>query len=146
MQKQAAAILALMMLATLFAWNAQAAVQGEDITLKPVQIFDVKAGKVVRTLPNDEEYQKMASSWLRSATKLSPKIKPDDKCGFVYRVPLDKPVSLKIGKTEFAVDDVFLFYCPENDPLLLVFDAAKKPYLLEFEADLKPFLRKVAAP
>jgi hypothetical protein len=114
--------------------------------LRPVQVFDVKAGRVVRTIPNDEEFQAMAREWLRSVTGLSPKLQPGEDCGFVYRVPLAEPGTARIGGTEIAVRDLFLFHCVREHPLLLVFDSGNRPYLLRFEADLRPFLRKLAAP
>jgi len=118
----------------------------EEPAMKPVQVFDVKAGKVVRTVSNDAEYQKIAKGWLKSVTGLSPKMKPDEKCGFVYRIPLAKPQPVAVGKLSFSVRDVFLFHCPDAEPILLVFDDARRPYLLELKTDLKPFLRKIAAP
>jgi hypothetical protein len=122
------------------------AAASEEPAMKPVQVFDVKAGKVVRTIPNDAEYQQFAGGWLKSVTGLSPKVRPDEKCGFVYRVPLQKPYPLQVDKLSFSVSDVFLFYCTGTEPILLVFDEARRPYLLNIKADLKPFLRKIAAP
>ncbi len=122
------------------------AAASEEPDMKPVQVFDVKAGKVVRTIPNDAEYQQYAQGWLKSVTGLSPKVRPDEKCGFVYRVPLRQPYPLQVDKLSFSVSDVFLFYCKGSEPILLVFDEARRPYLLTIQADLKPFLRKIAAP
>jgi len=125
---------------------AGAAPAREQMPLKPVQVFDVKAGKVVRTVPNDEEFQAMAREWLRSVTGLSPRLRPSEDCGFVYRVPLAGTAAVRIGGTAIAVRDIFLFQCERERPLLLVFDPDNRPYLLQFEADLRPFLRKLAAP
>ncbi|GBF72832.1 hypothetical protein PA598K_01102 [Paenibacillus sp. 598K] len=115
-------------------------------TAKPVQVFDVVAGKVVKTVDNNEEFQRYAKGWLGAVTGLSPQLKPDEKCGYVYRVPLDQPVTVKTGKLEVQTDDVFLFYCPDKPAVLLIFDAQKKPYLLSFQADLQPFLKKIGSP
>lgn len=125
---------------------AARAAASEEPGMKPVQVFDVKAGKVVRTIPNDAEYQQFAQGWLKAVTGLSPKVRPDEKCGFVYRIPLQQPYALQIDKLSFAVSDVFLFYCNGTEPILLVFDEARRPFLLTFQAELKPFLRKIAAP
>jgi hypothetical protein len=142
-------ILLLLLLAALVCLAVPAsalAAMSEEPAMKPVQVFDVKAGKVVRTIPNDAEYQQFAQGWLKSVTGLSPKVRPDEKCGFVYRIPLQKPYPLQVDKLNFAVNDVFLFYCSGAEPILLVFDEARHPYLLELTTDLKPFLRKIAAP
>jgi hypothetical protein len=139
-----AAILALTLAAA--PGQAFAAQQAERFPAGPVQVFDVQAGSVVHAVENDEEFQTMAREWLRSVTGLSPKLRPDESCGFVYRVPLAEPGAVRIGETTIAVRDVFLFHCKRDKPLLLVFDASNRPYLLNFDADLKPFLRKLAAP
>ena len=123
-----------------------AAEQAERLPARPVQVFDVKAGKVVYSVANDEEFQRMAREWLQSVTGLSPRLKPGEDCGFVYRVPLAEPGAVRLGETTIAVRDIFLFHCEREKPLLLVFDPNNRPYLLNFDADVRPFLRKIAAP
>jgi hypothetical protein len=140
-----AALLALALSLTPSA-SAGAAGRTEQFPARPVQVFDVKAGKVIHTVENDEEFQEMARGWLRSVTGLSPRIGPGEECGFVYRVPLAEPGVVRIGGTAITVRDVFLFHCERDKPVLLVFDPSNRPYLLNFDADLRPFLRKIAAP
>ncbi|MBW7474134.1 hypothetical protein K0T92_05215 [Paenibacillus oenotherae] len=113
---------------------------------KPVQAFDVEAGKVVKTVPNSKEYQAFAKSWLDSVTGLAPQISANEKCGYVYRIPLMEPVSVKTTGLAVQTSDVFLFYCPNKPPLLLIFDENRKPYLLLFKADIGPFLKTIAIP
>ena len=125
---------------------AHASERTERLPVRPVQVFDVKAGKVVRTVENDEAFQEMAREWLRSVTGLSPRIGPGEECGFVYRVPLAEPGLARIGETSITVRDIFLFHCEREKPMLLVFDPGNRPYLLNFDADIRPFLRKIAAP
>lgn len=115
-------------------------------SLKPVQVFDVSQGKVVKSVPNDKKFQKMAKSWLRSVTGLAPQLSSDNSCTYVYRVPLAEPAEVKAGAVTVVTRDLFLFYCQDNPPLMLVFDDARKPYLLLFDRDLKPFIRKVGVP
>ncbi|MFS0722591.1 hypothetical protein [Paenibacillus sp. 1P07SE] len=112
----------------------------------PVQVFDVVAGKVVKTVDNTAEYQQYAKDWLNAVTGLSPQLKPNEKCGYVYRIPLDQQAVVKAGKLSLQTDDVFLFYCPDKPAVLLVFDAQKKPYLLSLKANLQPFLQKIGSP
>ncbi len=117
-----------------------------EISAKPVQVFDVAAGKVVKTIPNDAEFQKQAADWTNSVTGLAPQITTDPGCSHVYRVPLEKPVTVQTGGTTVASDDIFLFYCKDKPPLLLMFDSQRKPFLFLFKADIQPFLRKVGIP
>lgn len=112
----------------------------------PVQVFDVKAEKVVKSVDNDRQYQKFARSWLKSVTGFAPQLKSDDSCLYVYRVPLNKPAKVKVSQTELVVREVFLFNCANKPPLLLVFDDQRRPYLLLFSADIAPFVKKIGIP
>ncbi|RXZ80206.1 hypothetical protein EBB07_19820 [Paenibacillaceae bacterium] len=125
---------------------ANAASQTQSGNLKPVQVFDVKAGKVVKTVPNDAQFQQFASAWLKGVTGLAPQATTEDKCGYVYRIPLAKPTDVTAGKLQLQVEDVFLFYCPGQPALLLIFDVERRPYLLTFQTDLQPFLKKIGIP
>lgn len=117
-----------------------------ETVLKPVQVFDVAAGKVIKTIPNDAEFQTLAASWISSITGPAPQITTDDSCSYVYRVPLQKSVSIKVNDITVGFDDLFLFYCKDKPPLLLVFDEKRRPYLFLFKADINPFIKKVGLP
>lgn len=117
-----------------------------DLSQKPVQIFDVQAGKVVKTMPNDDEFQKMAASWIGSVSGLAPQLSVESNCGYVYRVPLREAATIKLNEISVASDDLFLFYCADKPPMLLVFDGNRKPFLFLFKSDIKPFIRKTGIP
>lgn len=146
--------LAVMLLAccSLFLYARIAAAQpalsspGSEVGLKPIQVFDVAAGKVIKTIPNDASYQAFAASWIGSITGLAPQVTNDESCSYVYRIPLEKAVTIKTNETIVASDDLFLFYCKDKPPLLLVFDEKRRPYLFLFKADIKPFIQKVGIP
>ncbi|MFC0332758.1 hypothetical protein ACFOLF_02220 [Paenibacillus sepulcri] len=110
---------------------------------RPVQAFDIAAGKVVKSVPNSKEFQTYAINWLGSVTGLAPQTKPDDKCGYVFRIPLNEPAVVQAGSVTVRTADVFLFYCPGKPQILLIFDENRKPYLLQFKADTKPFLAQM---
>ncbi|QJC54317.1 hypothetical protein HGI30_10485 [Paenibacillus albicereus] len=137
----ATAALVLLLLAGLLPQAASASAPAKSD--RPVQVFDVRAGKVVQSFPNEDAYQQIARSWLDAAEGLSPNLSPDDDCGYVFRIPLREPASLKVGRLHLRAEDVFLFYCPEREPELLVFDERKKPYLLTARPDLRPFFERI---
>ncbi|PWW05493.1 hypothetical protein DFQ01_10451 [Paenibacillus cellulosilyticus] len=143
-----AAVVALMLL--LVTMMNPSAAHAADAKAKtpshPVQVFDVKAEKVVKSVDNDRQYQKFARSWLKSVTGFAPQLKSDDSCLYVYRVPLNKPTKVKVSQTELNVREVFLFNCANKPPLLLVFDDQRRPYLLLFSADIAPFVKKIGIP
>lgn len=118
----------------------------ETQQLRPVQVFDVKEEKVVKTIPNDDEFQAYVAEWIGSVTGLAPQLQPDDSCSYVYRIPLRKPLTASLNHLTIRSEDVFLFYCEGKPPFLLVFDEKRRPYLLLFKADIRPFIRKVGLP
>lgn len=127
--------------------NQADASPGGETTLKKVQVFDVAAGKVIKSIPNDSQIQTMAASWLHSITGLAPQITSDESCNYVYRVPLAKPTSITINPNiVIETSDLFLFYCKNKPPLLLVFDSQRKPFLFLFSEDITPFLKKTGTP
>ncbi|MDQ0058132.1 hypothetical protein [Paenibacillus harenae] len=117
-----------------------------EIGQKPVQVFDVAAGKVVKTIENDADFQKMAADWVSSISDLAPQLSADENCGYVYRVPLANQVTIKVKEISVTTDDIFLFYCKDKPPLLLAFDENRKPFLFLVKADIKPFIQKVGIP
>lgn len=125
---------------------AAKAVTTPETELRPVQVFDVAAGRVVSTLPNDKKFQKMALSWTESVSGLAPQITAGQSCSYVYRVPLAKPTVVESGDIKISTSDLFLFYCKGEEPMLLVFDERRKPYLFLFKADIGPFIKKVGIP
>ncbi|EFM09711.1 conserved hypothetical protein [Paenibacillus curdlanolyticus YK9] len=143
-----AAAVAFLLMTLAFASSAAAYASTEKAQTpqQPVQVFDVKAEKVVKTIDNDKQFQKFARGWLKSVTGFAPQLKSDDSCLYVYRVPLLKPAKVKVDQTELVVKEVFLFNCAGKPPLLLVFDEQRRPYLLLFNADTKPFVKKVGIP
>lgn len=108
---------------------------------RPVQAFDVTAGRVVKSVPNSAEFQSYAKAWLGSVTGLAPQLTADEKCGYVFRIPLNEIATVKVDGQNVKTMDVFLFYCPDKPQVLLIFDENRKPYLLQFKADTKPFLK-----
>ncbi|MFF2887537.1 hypothetical protein [Paenibacillus sp. NPDC057967] len=117
-----------------------------EAELRPIQVFDVAAGRVVSTLPNDKKFQKMALSWTESVTGLAPQMTAGQNCSYVYRVPLAKPATVASGDIKISTSDLFLFYCKDEAPMLLVFDERRKPFLFLFKEDIGPFIKKVGLP
>jgi len=125
-----------------FATPVQAATSQTNPS-RPVQIFDVHAGKVVKSIPNDAQFQAMAKNLLSSVTGLAPQISPDNKCSYVYRIPLTEPYSITAGGLSFKTNDIFIFHCVNTDPIILSFNEQRKPFMLLFKADLAPLLTKL---
>ncbi|NMM54193.1 type IV secretion system protein VirB6 [Paenibacillus aquistagni] len=124
---------------------AQAAPE-QPLNVPPVQMFDMKQERIIKSVPNQEKYQQYAEQWLKSITKVAPQVSIGTKCGYIVRVPLAKPFTVNVPNLQVETNTVFLIYCPEKEPLLLVFGPDRKPYLMEFKADVKPFIEEMLTP
>ncbi|MCY7485552.1 type IV secretion system protein VirB6 [Paenibacillus alvei] len=118
--------------------------EGSDSTASsPIQLFDIKAQRIVKTFPNNKEFQATAAQWIKSITGPSPQLTIGHQCGYIVRIPLTSPADVVLPRETVQVKDVFLIYCPEKEPLLLVFSKERKPYLLRINIDVKPFIQQL---
>lgn len=113
-----------------------------------IQVFDVKKGRVVLSVANNEEFQAEAKKWLSDITSLAPEVQPDMGATYIIRVPLLPHQTVNVGNVNLTAKEVFLFYYSEtnDEPLLLVFDENKKPYFFHIHEDVTPFLKKLELP
>lgn len=109
----------------------------------PIQLFDIKAQRIVKTFPNSKDFQATAIQWIKSVTGPSPQLTIGHQCGYIVRIPLTSPADVVLPRETVQVKDVFLIYCPEKEPLLLVFSKERKPYLLRIDIDVKPFMQQL---
>src|SRR5690606_30225651 len=92
-----------------------------------IQIFDIKSGKIIKTVPNDAEIQKFTNELISSITGLAPEIAPDNEAKYIIRIPITTPRQIKVGQTNLLINELFLFYYTTDHSILLVFDENKKP-------------------
>lgn len=111
-----------------------------------VQVFDVKKGQVVQTTENNDYFQENVHQWLSGITGFAPEVSPDLKAKYIVRVPVKPAATLKVGTTKLNVIEVFLFYYEDKEPMLLIFDEAKKPYIFNINNDVKPFIQYLSIP
>lgn len=155
MLRQAIRAAAAVLLIGAFAWTGvSAAFPAEFETGKtapltkvpPVQLFDMQQERIMKTIPNQEEYQAAAREWLQSITGPAPQLTIDNRCGYIVRIPLKAPAEIKLPSAALKTKDIFLIYCPDKEPLLLVFSEQHKPFLLRISSNVKPFMKKLLAP
>lgn len=113
-----------------------------------VQVFDVAKGKVVHTVANSPQIQKIAEQWLSQITSLAPEIQPDMKATYIVRVPVEPVKTLNVGHVALKVKEIFLFYYSDTskEPLLLTFDENKKPHFFHIHEDITPFIKSLNIP
>lgn len=110
-----------------------------------LQVFHPERGKVIGVVDVTEEIHQQAELWLKSVNGRSPEVSIDAKCGYVFKIPLLREVALRHSAFQGTVSELFLFYCPDRPPRMLVFSIDNKPYLLTFTHSVEPFLRIMRA-
>lgn len=113
------------------------------IELPPVQLFDIKAQRIIRTLPNNATFQAEANKWITSVSGISPQLTIGHSSGHIVRIPLLAFTNIVLPKETLQVKDVFLIYCPGKEPLLLVLSKERKTYLLTLNTNVKPFMKQM---
>lgn len=117
-----------------------------EVALHPVQLFDVRQERVIKTFTNNDYFQRSAREWLRAATKLSPQLNIGNQAGYIVRIPLKEPYTLQINQLQLVTKDVFLVYAANKPPLLLLFSPERKAFLIETNADVRPFMEHLLTP
>lgn len=108
-----------------------------------VQVFDIKSGKVIKTIPNDDQIQQFANQLISSITGLAPEVSPDSSAQSIIRIPISTPRQIKVGQTNLFINELFLFHYKTKHSLLLVFDENKKPFLLQYTSDSTPLIKYI---
>lgn len=111
---------------------------------RPVQIFDVKQGKITLTLPNTREMQEDAKEWIKAIDGLAAQTKIEPKDGIVIRIPLQEPVPLKSNISDGSAEEIYVFVNPRQTKpaLMLVFTQKGQPLLVNADIHLAPILHK----
>ena len=117
-----------------------------ETVLRPVQLFDVRQERVIKTFTNNDYFQQAAKEWLRAATKLSPQLNIGNQAGYIVRVPLKEPYTLQINQLQIVTKDVFMVYYVNKSPLLLLFSPERKAFLIETNTDARPFMERLLTP
>lgn len=110
---------------------------------KPIQLFDIQAKQMIKTIPNDAMFQAEAKKWLQSITHLAAQLTIGYRSGYIVRIPLLTNETILLGKEKLHIQEVFLIYCPNKKPLLLVFSNEHKPYLFFINYNVLPFMQQM---
>lgn len=104
-----------------------------------VEIFDIEAGSVIRSLENSAVFRKEACKYLDSIKGMYGSVKVFPKAGYIVKIPLEPPVktSGKLPETagiEYA-DKIYVIFPLQSKPYLLLLDGQSRPYCFKFGAD-----------
>jgi len=105
-----------------------------------VQVFDVNQGHVVKTINNSKKIQRQVKRILKEVYEFAPELQPDMKAKYIIRIPVKQGTSVTINQTSLSINELFIFYYVDKEPLLLVFDENKKPFLFHTKHSIEPLL------
>ncbi|CAM3458388.1 hypothetical protein [Marinicrinis lubricantis] len=111
-----------------------------NVDIRPVEVFDVTKGKVVKKIPYTPEIQKETISILKSIDGLVTSLKIDPKKGIALRIPVDPAVQLNHSFFKDQVSDAFIFLARAEKPYMLLFTRDNKPVLVHFKHDVQPLV------
>ncbi len=108
-----------------------------------VEIFDIKKGKVIKTLPGDEKVQKEVEELLKGITGIYPKFEPIPDKGHMVKVPLSPPVKMTNQWLDDHVTEVIVIFPEYENPHLLVFDSRANSFFFTFNKSTDDFLKRI---
>lgn len=112
-----------------------------------IEIFDIKKGEVMQSVPLNQSIQREIEEYLRNITGLYIKAKPIPNEGFVIRVPLRPPQKVKnILPNDKGIDiinEVFILFPKQRDPFLLILDKKQRPFFYNFNGNTNILLEKL---
>ncbi len=108
-----------------------------------IEIFDIKKGKVVQTVPVNEEVRKEVEKMLEGVTGIYAEFNPVPDKGYMVKVPLDPPVRVQNKWLNDYAKEVIVIFPEYENPHLLVFDSRANSFFLTFHHDVDKFLKKI---
>lgn len=108
-----------------------------------VQVFDVKEGHVIKSVDSSSKIQKQVKRILKNVYEFAPEVQPDMKAKYIIRIPVKSGTTVKLNDASIAIQELFIFYYVDKEPLLLVFDENKKPFLFHTSYSIEPLLKLI---
>lgn len=106
-----------------------------------IEIFDVQAEHVIKTVPWNPMIQDEIVSYLKSITGLYAKFNPVPEKGFAVKVFLDPVVKVENGIMNSFVDEVIVMFPSDDSPFLLAFENESNLICFTFEGDTNKLLK-----
>lgn len=108
-----------------------------------IEIFDINKGAVIKKVPWTPVIQEETANYLKGITNLYTKFKPIPKKGYMVKIPLAPPVTVKNQWLDTLVDEVIIIIPDQGKPFLLVFEDGNKALFFNFEGDTEALLENL---
>ncbi|TYR81597.1 hypothetical protein FZC66_07110 [Priestia megaterium] len=106
-----------------------------------VEVFQIDAGKVVRSENKTDLVQQEAEKSLASITGVFKKVNPLPNTGYLVKVPLDPAVQINHQTLSTLANEAVFVISTEQQPVIMLYDNENRVYFFEFNHDLSA-LRK----
>ncbi|MNR20798.1 hypothetical protein D3C85_1376610 [compost metagenome] len=109
------------------------------------EVFDIRKGEIIRTLPNSNELQTQVKEWLSSITGPLESLEVEPRNGIAIKIPLTPPYSISTKWITGTVTEVVMFVSssPTYYPTLLIFSKERGFAAIHFDSkNLKVFLEE----
>lgn len=109
-----------------------------------VEVFDVKAGKVVRQFPMAPDIRSNAERWIGSISGIVASVNPEPKEGIIIGIPLTPSLQVSNNWVRDRAKVLFVFINRMNirQPTLLLINEEDQPLLYQATVDMSPFLEQ----
>lgn len=105
-----------------------------------IEIFDIQQGKVIHTAPSNMEIEKQVDLLMKSITDVYRAFEPIPHKGFMVKIPLEKPISLKNDYFDDLVNEVILIFPEYENPHMMVVNDENRPYFFSFNKSVDEIL------
>jgi len=116
-------------------------VYAEDIT--NIEIFNITQGKVIKVLPSDSKFEKIATDYLKGIKGIYGKFNPIPNKGYAIRIPLESPVKIDEKWFDALINEVIIMFPDGEPPFLVVTDNESRLVCLGFQGNTDKLLKKL---
>ncbi|MBD0384105.1 hypothetical protein [Paenibacillus sedimenti] len=109
------------------------------------EVFDIRKGDIVLTIPNSNLLQNQVKEWLSSASGIAGSFRIEPSDGIAIKIPLTPPCKIRNKWISGTVTEVILFIgkLDTYNPTLLVFTKENHLVAVHIKSkDLKTFLKE----
>ena len=115
-----------------------------------VEIFHIRSGKVIKTIPNNLYIQNEVINILGGITDPYEKVKGFPEEGIIIKIPFQPPLTIESKwLNHFSIkslDQVFILFPRQEKPYLLVLDGSNRPIFYNFEGSTADLLKSLNYP
>lgn len=124
-----------------------ASAQELDTPNKPIEIFDITKGEVLKKVHSTRLIQKETISYLNGISGMYVKVKAFPEKGYIVRIPITPPVQVKNhwlnDYSINSVNEVYIMLPEQGNTYLLVLDNKLRPYFFNFIGNVDVLLKNL---